>query len=58
MNSQALDIKAIREHFVFPKTDRIVTNNAASTQPPKELLELYQSLAPDYENVQIGRAHV
>ena len=55
--NQALDIKAIREHFVFPKTGRIVTNNAASTQPPKELLELYQSLAPDYENVHRGQSN-
>jgi cysteine desulfurase/selenocysteine lyase len=54
--NQTLEIKAIREHFVFPKTGRIVSNNAASTQPPKELLELYQSLAPDYENVHRGQS--
>jgi hypothetical protein len=35
---------------------RVVTNNAASTQPPRELLELYQSLAPWYENVHRGQS--
>jgi cysteine desulfurase / selenocysteine lyase len=54
--SNALDLKAIREHFSFPKRGRIVTNNAASTQPPRELLELYRSLAPDYENVHRGQS--
>jgi cysteine desulfurase / selenocysteine lyase len=56
MNSDTLDIKAIREHFLFPK-HRIVTNNAASTQPPRELLGLYQTLAPDYENVHRGQSN-
>src|SRR5262249_20938155 len=46
-----LDVQAIREHFAFPRLGRIVTNNAASTQPPDELLALYQSLAP-------GHAHL
>jgi cysteine desulfurase / selenocysteine lyase len=50
------DIEAIREHFIFPKRGRIVTNNAASTQPPRELLELYCSLAPDYDNVHRGQS--
>src|SRR3954451_3906209 len=39
-----LDITRIRRHFEFPATGRVVTNNAASTQPPRELLELYRSL--------------
>ena len=34
MNSDQLDVRAIRRHFAFPKVGRIVTNNAASTQPP------------------------
>jgi len=51
-----LDILAIRRHFVFPDHGRIVTNNAASTQPPRELLELYRSLAPEYENVHRGQS--
>ncbi len=56
MSSAELDIQAIRDHFVFPQTGRIVTNNAASTQPPRELLELYRSLAPAYENVHRGQS--
>jgi cysteine desulfurase/selenocysteine lyase len=51
-----LDIWAVRGHFTFPERGRIVTNNAASTQPPRELLELYQSLAPGYENVHRGQS--
>jgi hypothetical protein len=35
-----LDVRAVRGHFMFPALGRIVTNNAASTQPPRELLEL------------------
>jgi cysteine desulfurase/selenocysteine lyase len=34
----AWDIEAVREHFLFPATGRMVTNNAASTQPPRELI--------------------
>ena len=51
-----LDVQAIRDHFTFPGLGRIVTNNAASTQPPRELLELYASLAPGYENVHRGQS--
>jgi cysteine desulfurase/selenocysteine lyase len=54
--SAPLDVQAIREHFAFPRRGRIVTNNAASTQPPDELLALYQSLAPGYENVHRGQS--
>src|SRR6476469_9769701 len=57
MNSDQLDVRAIRRHFAFPKAGRIVTNNAASTQPPDELLALYQSLAPGYENVHRGQSN-
>ena len=56
MSSIALDVNAIRKHFVFPGTGRIVTNNAASTQPPRELLALFESLAPAYENVHRGQS--
>ncbi len=52
----ALDVTAIRRHFLFPQAGRIVTNNAASTQPARELLELYKALAPDYENVHRGQS--
>ena len=51
-----LDVPAIRSHFTFPELGRIVTNNAASTQPPRELVALYQSLAPGYENVHRGQS--
>ena len=51
-----VDIRAIRRHFAFPGLGRTVTNNAASTQPPRELLALYQSLAPGYENVHRGQS--
>jgi len=46
MRADPVDVRAIRKHFVFAKLGRIVTNNAASTQPPEELLELYRSLGP------------
>jgi len=52
----AVDVQAIRRHFVFPGVGRVVTNNAASTQPPGELLELYRSLAAGYENVHRGQS--
>jgi cysteine desulfurase / selenocysteine lyase len=52
----AVDVRAIRDHFLFPEQGRIVTNNAASTQPPRELLELQASLAPHYENVHRGQS--
>jgi cysteine desulfurase/selenocysteine lyase len=51
-----LDVHAIRRHFTFPDLGRIVTNNAASTQPPRELVALYRSLAPGYENVHRGQS--
>ena len=51
-----VDIQAIRRHFAFPGHGRIVLNNAASTQPPRELVALYQSLAPGYENVHRGQS--
>jgi cysteine desulfurase/selenocysteine lyase len=51
-----LDVQAIRDHFAFPGLGRIVTNNAASTQPPRELVELYASLSSGYENVHRGQS--
>jgi cysteine desulfurase / selenocysteine lyase len=52
----AAHVRRIRSHFSFPATGRVVTNNAASTQPPDELLDLYRSLAPGYENVHRGQS--
>src|SRR5437762_319797 len=54
--SAPVDVHAIRGHFAFPRLGRIALNNAASTQPPEELLALYQSLAPGYENVHRGQS--
>jgi len=54
--SETLDVAAIRRHFLFPGTGRIVTNNAASTQPPCELLNLYTELAVNYENIHRGQS--
>ena len=51
-----LDVERIRSHFDFPATRRVVTNNAASTQPPRELIGLYRRLAPWYENVHRGQS--
>jgi cysteine desulfurase/selenocysteine lyase len=56
MRADPLDVRAIRKHFDFPRLGRVVTNNAASTQPPRELLALYRSLAPGYENVHRGQS--
>ena len=55
-DAAGLDVEAIREHFIFPAHGRVVTNNAASTQPPRELLDLFHALAPDYENVHRGQS--
>ena len=51
-----LDVHRVREHFDFPGAGRVVTNNAASTQPPRDLIELYRSLVPGYENVHRGQS--
>src|ERR1700758_5836459 len=50
------DIQAVRRHFMFLDCGRIVTNTAASPRPPRELVALYQSLAPGYENVHRGQS--
>ena len=54
--SNPLNVPAIRRHFLFPDAGRTITNNAASTQPPRELLELYGALALQYENVHRGQS--
>ena len=53
---ETIDVRAVRRHFLFPGRARIALNNAASTQPPRELLALYTSLGPDYENVHRGQS--
>ena len=56
MHHAPWDIQAIRGHFGFPEQGRVVTNNAASTQPARELLQLYHTLAPAYDNVHRGQS--
>lgn len=56
MSQAPWDVHAVRKHFVFPEHGRVVTNNAASTQPPRSLLQLYQTLAPAYDNVHRGQS--
>jgi cysteine desulfurase / selenocysteine lyase len=51
-----LDVGRIRSHFDFADRGRVVTNNAASTQPPRELVEFYRELTPWYENVHRGQS--
>jgi cysteine desulfurase/selenocysteine lyase len=51
-----LDVARVREHFDFVRAGRVVTNNAASTQPPRELLDLYQRLTAWYDNVHRGQS--
>jgi cysteine desulfurase/selenocysteine lyase len=51
-----LDVERVRRHFDFVDRGRIVTNNAASTQAPRELVQLYQALVPGYENVHRGQS--
>ncbi len=52
----ALDVAGVRQHFDFVRTGRVVTNNAASTQPPRELVDLYHELVPWYDNVHRGQS--
>jgi cysteine desulfurase/selenocysteine lyase len=56
MKPELLDIRAVRRHFSFPRTGRVVTNNAASTQPPDDLVDLHGALSAGYENVHRGQS--
>lgn len=51
-----LDIDRIRSYFPAILSGRIVTNNAASTQIPSCLIELYKKLSVTYENVHRGQS--
>jgi cysteine desulfurase/selenocysteine lyase len=51
-----VDVERVRAAFDFPLTGRVVTNNAATTQPPRALLDLYRRLTLDYENVHRGQS--
>jgi len=56
MSLSASDIARIRDQFDFARSGRVVTNNAATTQPPRPLLDLYRSVTPSYENVHRGQS--
>ena len=53
---RAWSVDSIRGHFDFVHAGRTVTNNAASTQPPRELLTLQHTLVRQYENVHRGQS--
>jgi cysteine desulfurase/selenocysteine lyase len=56
MLTTTLDVARIRSHFGFPETGRVETNNAATTQPPRELTQLFARLGPMYESVHRGQS--
>ena len=51
-----LDVERVRSHFAFPDLGRVVTNNAASSQAPRELLWLLEAVTHDYDNVHRGQS--
>ncbi len=51
-----LDTKKIRKFFPAIKSGRIVSNNAASTQVPIQLLDLLKKLVVQYDNVHRGQS--
>ena len=53
---QRLDVQRVRSHFDFPGTGRVVTNNAATSQTPRELIELFRRLSPWYEAIHRGQS--
>jgi cysteine desulfurase / selenocysteine lyase len=56
VQTATFDVARMRSHFDFPATGRVVTNNAATTQPPRELTQLFARLAPTYESVHRGQS--
>ncbi|MDO8592730.1 MAG: aminotransferase class V-fold PLP-dependent enzyme [bacterium] len=51
-----IDTQKIREFFPAIKAGRVVSNNAASTQIPVQLLDLLKELAVQYDNVHRGQS--
>lgn len=51
-----LNTKRIRKSFPAVKSGRLVSNNAASTQIPAQLLDLMKKLSKDYDNVHRGQS--
>lgn len=52
-----IDTKKIRKFFPAIKEGRVLSNNAASTQVPIQLLELLKKLVIQYDNVHRGQSH-
>jgi len=48
-----INAKKIRKFFPAIRAGRIVSNNAASTQAPIQLLDLLKKLIVQYDNVHI-----
>ncbi|MFA5076118.1 MAG: aminotransferase class V-fold PLP-dependent enzyme [Patescibacteria group bacterium] len=51
-----INTKKIRKFFPAIKAGRVVSNNAASTQVPAQLLDLFKKLIVQYDNVHRGQA--
>jgi cysteine desulfurase/selenocysteine lyase len=55
-NASDLNVKKIRKSFSAIKAGRTISNNAASTQVPVELLKLLKKLVIQYDNVHRGQS--
>lgn len=51
-----INAKKIRKYFPAIKAGRIISNNAASTQVPIQLLDLLKKLIVEYDNVHRGQS--
>lgn len=51
-----IETEKIRKYFPAIKSGRIVSNNAASTQIPVQLLDLLKKLTVEYDNVHRGQS--
>lgn len=51
-----IDTQKIRKYFPAIRAGRIISNNAASTQPPIQLLNLLDDLVVQYDNVHRGQS--
>jgi|GEM_PF-5654660 len=51
-----IQTQKIRDLFPAIRSGRIVSNNAASTQTPEQLLKLLEDLSVRYDNVHRGQS--
>jgi cysteine desulfurase/selenocysteine lyase len=56
-NVSGLNTRKIRKFFPAIKAGRTISNNAASTQVPVQLLKLLKKLVIQYDNVHRGQSH-